>query len=67
MDGRGPAASVAVQMHAQQTKLAEVLGKFADRKVTDFEPFRDMRNDILGAELSDRVAHRDFVVGERRV
>jgi hypothetical protein len=53
-------------MHAEQAKLAEVFGKFADRKVTDLEPFRDMGNDILGAELADRVAYCDLVVRERR-
>ena len=54
-------------MHAEQAELAEVLGKLADRKVADLEPFRDMRNDMLGAELADRVTDRDLVVRERRV
>ena len=54
-------------MHAKQAKLAEVLGKFTDRKVTDFEPFGDLRDDILGAELSDGVANRDLVVRQRRI
>jgi hypothetical protein len=54
-------------MHSEQAELAEVLGKLADWEVTDLEPFRDMRNDMLGAELADRVADRDLVVGERRV
>jgi hypothetical protein len=52
-------------MHAEGR--CEVLSEFADRKITDFEPFGDMRNDIFGAELANRVAYCDLVVGQRRV
>jgi heme iron utilization protein len=64
---RGPAAAVALQMHAEQAELAEVFGQLAGRNVANFEPLGNMRNDILGAELSDRVAHRDLIARQRHV
>ncbi len=67
MHGRCSAASVAVQVHAEQAKCAELLCELADRKVADLEPLGDVRGDVLGAELSDRVAHRDLVARQRGV
>src|SRR6201999_4312371 len=64
---RGTAASVALQMHAQQAELAELLAQLADRQVADLEPLRDVGDHVLGAELPDRVAHRDLIAGQRCV
>ncbi len=54
-------------MHGQQSELPEVLGQVANRKIADLEPLRDVRQDVLGTELTDRVTHRDLVVGQRTV
>ena len=67
MDGRGPTASVAVQVHAEQAEFAELLAELADRKVADFEPLGDVRADVFGAELPNGVAHRDLVAGQRGI
>ena len=61
---RRPAAAVTLQVHAEQSELTEVLGQVADREIADLEPLRDVRDDVLGAELTDRVTHRDLVVGQ---
>src|ERR1700692_4948256 len=39
---RRPAAAVALQMHAEQSELSEVLGQVADREIADLEPLRDV-------------------------
>ena len=54
-------------MHAEQSELAEVFGQLADRQIADFEPFRDVGEDVLAAKLANRVAHRDLVVRQRCV
>ena len=68
MHGRGAAAPVAVQVHAEQSEFAELLSQFARHgKVTGLEPLGDVRRDVFGAELSDGVAQRELVAGQGRV
>ena len=43
------------------------LARSTHRQVADLEPLRDVRQDVLGAELSDGVAYRDLVAGQRCV
>src|SRR5581483_10903756 len=65
-DGTRAGAAVALQVHAEQAEVADLLGHLARERVV-FEPLRDVRQHAVAHERADGVADQPLVVAEQRV
>ena len=63
----GAGAAVALEVHAEQTERAELLGELARGDRGRLEPVGDVRPDVVVAEAPDRVADRPLLVVEKSV